>query len=80
MENQSQKQIRKISELVEIGYPRQYLLEIYRSGAKINGDYCAFKGNKRNSPILFNVEILRKYQNQVEQRRLDSRLHGRRSG
>ena len=48
------RQIMKISDLEQMGFPKEYLLRAYRS----RGQTFATKMNpsKRNSPIIFNVE------------------------
>ena len=48
------RQIMKISDLEQMGFPKEYLLRAYHS----RGQTFATKMNpaKRNSPIIFNVE------------------------
>ena len=57
------KQVMTITELKKMGYPDEWLRNIYRSRA-INRDYSiAWKmdESKNNSPILFDTEQLEKY-------------------
>ena len=48
------RQIMKISDLEQMGFPKEYILRAYHS----RGQTFATKMNpaKRNSPIIFNVE------------------------
>ena len=51
-------QVMKIRELIEMGFPKEYLMEIYRS----KNQKIAWKmNNKRNSPILFDTKGLERY-------------------
>ena len=54
------KQVMTIKELMAMGYPEEWLRQIYRSrhqkiAWKMGGE------DKRNSPILFDTEELEKY-------------------
>lgn len=52
------KEVMKVSELVKMGYPEEWLLEIYRS----RNQKIAWKaGTASNSPILFDTEELEKF-------------------
>ena len=56
------KQVMKMSELIGMGFPREYLLRVFRT----NNRAIAWKMNpaKRNSPIVFNTEELEKLRKQ----------------
>lgn len=56
------RQIMKISDLEQMGFPKDYLLRAYRS----RGQTFATKMNpaKRNSPIIFNTEGLDQWMQQ----------------
>lgn len=57
------KQVMTIKELVDMGYPKEWLMEIYRNRA-INRDHAiAWKMNpqKEKSTILFDTEAFEKY-------------------
>ena len=53
------KQIMKITELMGIGFPKEYLMNAYHSGNQT----FAWKMDmtKKNSPILFDTEGLEEY-------------------
>ena len=52
------KEVMRLSELKKIGFPEEWLLEIYRS----RHQKIAWKaGTAINSPILFDTEELEKY-------------------
>lgn len=52
------KPIMRLSSLVELGFPREYLMDIYRNRYQT----VAWKMNgKKNSPILFDTMELEKY-------------------
>lgn len=52
------KPVMKISELKEMGFPEEWLLEVFRMQDKRG---IAWKGKKKNSPIHFDTEALEKY-------------------
>lgn len=56
------KPVMKMSELIRMGFPREYLLRVFRT----NNRAIAWKMNpaKRNSPIMFNTEELEKFRKQ----------------
>ena len=52
------KDIMKVSELIKMGYPEEWLMEIYRS----RNQKIAWKaGTAVNSPIVFDTSELEKY-------------------
>ncbi|MBS5632053.1 MAG: hypothetical protein KHX45_24775 [Clostridiales bacterium] len=64
------KEIMRLSELQEIGFPKQYLLNAYRyPGQKFATKMDA---NKGNSPIIFDIKGFEKWrqtQIKIQQRR-----------
>ena len=66
------KQIMKITELIGIGFPKEYLMNAYHS----RNQTFAWKMDmtKKNSPILFDTEGLEEYrQKQMSTERLANR-------
>lgn len=50
--------VMRIKELIAIGWPEEYLLQIFRTP----GQKCAWKmNNSVNSPILFDTDELEKF-------------------